>query len=462
MMKRLYFDISDIVAFSRKNSRVTGMQRVQARLIGLLSQVYGGDAIRCVFARSRSGRVWECPASGLFQEIDFSPGRLLATLGLGSPAAPYEHEVRAYLKKNSSSRSTFVLAWWKLAMARWAGADQLAALGLTPAERVITRVRKSRLRVVPQGNALVLLGSTWAHPSIQRLASRTAAGGGEVVTLIHDVLPVTHPQFFTDGHVRRFGRFLSESAGYTTRYLCTSQYTEKHLRSILAKPCRQAEIAIVPLAHEFLGFPRNDRSARPTPATETALDGRPFVLCVGTIEIRKNGATLLRAWRNILDELGEGSPRLVFAGRRGWKLEEFDEVLQGDPLLRESVRILDSVSDADLAYLYQTCLFTVFPSLAEGWGLPVGESMWFGRHCVASSATAIPEVGEGLVESVDAHDVSDLASAIRRYVSNDTLLRECEKRLVSARLRTWADTAAHLAESVGVARGVGHHPYAHQ
>lgn len=452
-MKRLYFDISDIVAFSRKNSRVTGMQRVQARLIGLLAQAYGGDTIRCVFARSRSGQVCECSGSGLFQEIDFSPGRLLATLGLRSPAAPYEHEVRAYLKKNNSSRGALAIAWWRLARAQLAGSDQLASLGFTPVDRMITRVRKSRLRLVPHGNALVLLGSTWAHPSIQRLASRTVAGGGEVVTLIHDVLPVTHPQFFTDGHVRRFGRFLSDSAGYTTRYLCTSRYTAKNLRAILEKQCREVEVAIMPLAHEFLGFPRNDRSARPTPATEKALDGKPFVLCVGTIEIRKNGATLLRAWREVLNGLGEGSPLLVFAGRRGWKLNEFDDVLQGDPLLRESVVVLDSVSDADLAFLYQTCRFTVFPSLAEGWGLPVGESMWFGRHCVASSATAIPEVGEGLVECVDIHDVNALASAIHRCLSSEILLRECEKRLVSARLRTWSDTAAHLAESVGLARG---------
>ena len=94
----------------------------------------------------------------------------------------------------------------------------------------------------------------------------------------------------------------------------------------------------------------------------------PFVLCVGTLEVRKNGAALLQAWRQLAPRLGDRLPRLVFAGRQGWRIQEFKTALAKHPELARRVRIVDSPSDRELAYLYQHCLFAAYPSLYEGWG----------------------------------------------------------------------------------------------
>ena len=118
----------------------------------------------------------------------------------------------------------------------------------------------------------------------------------------------------------------------------------------------------------------------------------PFALCVGTVEFRKNQAPLLKLW----ESLGEGSgPRLADARHRRRSGLARPRRAQPAPARRAQAPYLGSEAptDRELAWLYGRAAFTVFPSLAEGWGLPIGESLWFGKPCVASDATSMPEVG---------------------------------------------------------------------
>ncbi len=426
------------------------MQRVQARLVGMVAEQHGLDSVHCVFSSTRRGPVYECPAIGLFDDTDLCPGRLLATLGLRAPSALYEHESRRYLQQWSARSPARMLHSMRLVWLAARHPERLKALGFTiPDPASIRPVTRRAIQRITRGDALVLLGSTWAQPSIRSLAQRTFRGGGEVVTLIHDVLPVTHPEFFTSGNARRFAAFLRESPGYTSRYLCTSEFTRKHLSRSLAQLGVRPTVSCVPLAHEFSGFPRNDRPLLPTSESTATVAREPFVLCVGTIEIRKNGANLLRAWLRVLDALGDRTPRLIFAGRRGWKMDEFDRLLDDHPRLAAAITIVEGASDADLAFLYGRCLFTVFVSLAEGWGLPVGESAWFGRYCVASRAASIPEVCGDLLEYVAPDDVEAMARALIRSIT-DAGYRESRETLIrNAPLRTWAAVAADLQAILG-------------
>lgn len=445
-MTRLYFDISDIVAFARKNGRVTGMQRVQSRLVGLIAEQLGGDVVRCVFSRSKYGRMRECSAGGLFSEIDFCSGKLLAALGERKASAPYEHEVRAYLARCGGGIARRLAARCQLAWIAAINPTGLQGLGLTqPDAGAVTPVAVQRVHRINSGETLVLLGSTWAQPSVERLARRTRAAGGACVALIYDVLPATHAQFFTEGHARRFQRFLVASTEYIDRFLCISESSKRDLAALLSHGGQTApRIDVMPLAHEFFGYPRNDRSAIATSRTSAVVANKRFALCVGTIEVRKNGVNLLRAWIKVLDALGDEAPVLVFAGRRGWKLTGFDEVFHSDVRLKNAVSFLDGASDTDLAFLYQHCLFTIFPSVAEGWGLPVGESHWFGRLCIASNTSSIPEVGGACCDYIDPLDVSALAQAILRAIRDPHHVSEKERCVADASLRTWKDVATDM------------------
>jgi glycosyltransferase involved in cell wall biosynthesis len=121
---------------------------------------------------------------------------------------------------------------------------------------------------------------------------------------------------------------------------------------------------------------------------------RPYVLMVGTIEARKNHAAMMRVWRRMLQTMPEAMvPDLVFAGKIGWLTTDLMQQLGNAGWLGGKIRFIESPPEADLASLYRHCLFSVFPSLYEGWGLPVTESLSFGKTVAASNRAAIPEAG---------------------------------------------------------------------
>src|SRR5690606_10338630 len=122
----------------------------------------------------------------------------------------------------------------------------------------------------------------------------------------------------------------------------------------------------------------------------------PYALCVGVLSARKNVWTLANVWMQLHSRLGVETPRLIFAGKRGGRIDDFDDLIRATGSLYGYIRIIESPSDDELAYLYRNCLFSIFPSYIEGWGLPIGECLWFGRPVVCSSTSSMPEVGGDL------------------------------------------------------------------
>jgi glycosyltransferase involved in cell wall biosynthesis len=151
----------------------------------------------------------------------------------------------------------------------------------------------------------------------------------------------------------------------------------------------------------------------------------------------------------------ESVPELVFAGKFGWKISEFVELLEHEQKAGLPVRVVSSPSDTDLAFLYGACLFTVYPSFYEGWGLPVGEAAWFGKFCVTSSVTSMPEVCGDLAAYVDPNSVADLARGIGDALSSPESLKSREQRIRASELRTWADVASRFYEVVSSANDAG-------
>ena len=107
--------------------------------------------------------------------------------------------------------------------------------------------------------------------------------------------------------------------------------------------------------------------------------------------------------------------------------------------------LMPGLSEADLRQAYRSCLFTVFPSLCEGWGLPVAESLVQGKFCVASNCTSIPEVGGDLIDYFDPTDDDDALAKIERVMRDPAYLAAREARLrAEYRPRTWADCVSAL------------------
>jgi glycosyltransferase involved in cell wall biosynthesis len=193
------------------------------------------------------------------------------------------------------------------------------------------------------------------------------------------------------------------------------------------------------LAHEFSGFPRHHRVARRRLDVPAA-----FALCVGTIEIRKNGLLLLQVWKRLIDEGLSALPHLVFAGKYGWRISEFKSFLSNNPEVAAKVVVINSPTDTDLAELYAHARFCLFPSFYEGWGLPVGEAAWFDRYVIASSASSVPEVCGQLMDYGAPHDFERWVDLVRRAVREPSYVAQKEAAISAASLRTWAEVAVAL------------------
>ena len=458
-MKR-YFDITDLVHFALINRNVSGIQRVQVEVIGQLARATTGNDIFCLFAVDRFTPIVACNARELFGQGQYTADRFLESLGLDRVGGCFtERELYDYLGRFPKRSLLRVAKKAEMIILRrlWpAAARHRLGFPAEPAQKssAPTRVTLWRLNRLEKGDTLILLGPNWNATAVQRFARKFFRSGGDVVQVIYDLIPYRHPEYFIEGLATKFNRFLVRSTGFVSRYICISETTRRDLDCFLAENGSMTRTATWPLAHEFAGYRRNSRGAVASNPSVAALAGRSFVLCVGTIEIRKNGIGLLRAWQRIIDRLSGEDPILVFAGKYGWKIDGFRQLLDSDQRLSSRVRIVDGANDSDLAFLYQNCLFHTYPSLEEGWGLPVGEAAWFGKYSVVSSRSSLPEVCGNLVDYVDPTNVDELAAALEKVIRDPAYRLQKEAAIRSASLRSWNDVAFEFGRLIAGKTGV--------
>lgn len=169
--------------------------------------------------------------------------------------------------------------------------------------------------------------------------------------------------------------------------------------------------------------------------------GKPFVLHVGTIEPRKNLARLIEAFARL--ELGSAF-ELVIAGGAGWL---YDESYQAPARfgVKDAVRWLGFVPDDDLPALYSLAEVFCYPSLYEGFGLPVLEALACGAAVITGNNSSLPEVAGDAARLVDVQDTAALADALRSLLTDPQARAELQSRaVVQARRFSWADSARQL------------------
>lgn len=296
--------------------------------------------------------------------------------------------------------------------------------------------------MVRPGDVLLNLGAAWDHKGFaEKVARLKARYGVQFALLVHDVLPVSHPQFVSPGHAPNFRLWLGRMASVWDVVLTPSNYSGDALDAYLNdRALPRPRMHTIPFGSGF-------RAQSATSSIRTPVTARKHVLYVSTIEIRKNHLLMVRVWERFLDEYGaDRLPDLVFAGKYGWEIAPLLDALKQNRHLGGRIQVVENLSDTSLSRLYRDARFTVFPSYCEGWGLPVAESLYFGRYCVASDATSVPEVGGNWV---DYHRPDDFESAYRlveRAILDDKFLEGREAHIeIDYRPPTWRRTA----EAVG-------------
>ena len=291
-----------------------------------------------------------------------------------------------------------------------------------------------------RGDVVVSCGFDW-RPELANLAQLYAlrdAIGLRVVTVCHDLIAIRFPHFIP-GMVDVFAPYLAQMLQHADHVMCISRCSRDDLLDWAeATGARTPATSVMPL-----GSVVADAADVADPRV-AALLGRPFLLTVGTLERRKNHEVLCRAYTRLVDWGVRDLPPLVFVGLIGHGGQALVDDILADPRLTGRVVALGGVSEAALAALYRGCRFTLFPSLYEGWGLPVTESLAYGKFCLASDRGSLREAGGDLAEYVDPWHVDDWAMRIQRYLGAPDALARHESRIRRhGRSRPWSDTAAH-------------------
>ena len=252
--------------------------------------------------------------------------------------------------------------------------------------------------------------------------------------LIHDLIPIENESFIEQRHVVQFRNWLPEAISIADVVLTTS----KHSRDALTKLAADTGWSLPRVEVVELGSGLNDRPM--AGGQRTISFPQRYVLFVATIEIRKNHRLLVRVWRRLLERHGaDAVPVLIFAGQIGWMVDDLLEDLTQSNYLGGKIVLMPGLSDAELCQAYRSCLFTVFPSLCEGWGLPIAESLAHGKFCVASNRAPIPEVVGDFIDYFDPSDDDDALAKIERLLDPGYLTAREARLRAEYHPRTWAD-----------------------
>jgi glycosyltransferase involved in cell wall biosynthesis len=240
------------------------------------------------------------------------------------------------------------------------------------------------------------------HP---RYAHRVKNAGVRPLYFVHDLIPLTHPEYSRPGeearHRQRVATFLKTASGL----IVNSDDTRQVLRDYAVQHRMElANCIVAPLAPAVLP---------PAAARRPMVD--PYFVVLGTIEPRKNHLLLLNLWRALTEQMGIETPRLVVIGRRGWECEQVVDLLERCATLRGVVHELPRCSDAELATWLHHSQALLFPSFVEGFGMPLVEALSAGVPVLASNLPVFREVAGLVPEYFDPLDGAAWREAILDY-----------------------------------------------
>jgi glycosyltransferase involved in cell wall biosynthesis len=307
-------------------------------------------------------------------------------------------------------------------------------------------LRRNRFdRLVKPGDIVVSLGASWGFPNYMKyIAEAKRRYGIKFAVLISDLIPLESRSLVERWHVVKFEKWILEAISSADVLLNVSKYS----RNTLVKLAAQAGWSLPRVEVLRLGTGLSDRTE--AAAVKAVSLPQQYVLVVSTIEIRKNHRLLIRVWQRLVERYGANNvPVLVFAGQLGWMVDDLLAELAASDYCGGKIQLVHDLSDAELRQAYRSCLFTIFPSLSEGWGLPVSESLLQGKFCVASNRTSIPEVAGDFVDYFDPTNDDDAFAKIERSLFDSPYRAAREARLrTEYRPRSWADCVHELIDKL--------------
>ncbi|KFE57152.1 hypothetical protein IV01_05610 [Pseudomonas syringae] len=284
------------------------------------------------------------------------------------------------------------------------------------------------------GDVLLMFDASWyadPWPAVDAALAR----GARLVGMVHDLLPLEHPEWFREGLEQRFTDHLNHMIDRAEQMFVPTQAVRERLMARLS--ARGTLLTVNVLAHggDFCSLTstaeqiESYQTVLPAPATPDD----PLYLVLGTLEPRKNHGLVLDAFEALWSQ-GK-SPRLLFVGNVGWQVDRLIERLQNHPLLGDRLFHAANLSDPALLWLIRNSTALVYVPWDEGFGLPVLEAAMQGCPVIASDIPVLREAGRQWPTFIEPGSLNDLIQAIDTFPQREP---------VQAFHRTWDDVAQQL------------------
>ncbi|MFA5644866.1 MAG: glycosyltransferase family 1 protein [Candidatus Ratteibacteria bacterium] len=262
---------------------------------------------------------------------------------------------------------------------------------------------------------------------------------GRYIVTIHDLTPIIEPAWHPYARGRTFRTYAPKVSKTADHIITDSENTKYDIMRYLSVP--EEKISAIPLGADSSYMPLTTITA-----ADATLDrhdiSKPYILFVGTIEPRKNVSRLLQAFEMMRAKTKE-KVQLVIAGKKGWDWEKTFEIFTRlSPSTKENIKWLEYVPSEDLPLLYGAATIFVYPSLYEGFGLPVLEAMSCGVPVITSNISSLPEVAGNGAILVHPYDISELAKKMEEMLCDVDLNHHYrEQSLTQAKKFSWHKTA---------------------
>ena len=262
------------------------------------------------------------------------------------------------------------------------------------------------------------------------------------IVTVHDLAFLFYPDAAMPSLHRYLHVVVPRSVARSDYILADSQSTADDLQAEWAIP--SDKITVVQGAVDHNRFrPIEDTKRQGEVRTKYGIGDRPFILALSTLEPRKNFTRLIQAYAQARRE-ANFEHKLVIGGKKGWLYDTIFEEVQRLKLV-DQVILPGFVADEDLPVLYSACEFFAYPSLYEGFGLPILEAMACGTAVLTADNSCLPEAGGDAVLYIDAEDVESIAAGIQCLIDDETVRSDlAQAGQKQAAKFTWARTAAQL------------------
>lgn len=294
----------------------------------------------------------------------------------------------------------------------------------------LIRLQKAKLT---SKDILLVPAGLWDN---QEYINTLQSVNAKLIHVVYDMIPIVCPQYVVDYLPPIFTNYMFKVLPKCQRVLSISEATAEDLKKVFQKNnLKINDIRVFRLGDDLTDKNKNFK--------KLYLDN--FCLCVGTVEVRKNHMLLYYVYKKAISEK-INLPKLIIVGKKGWLTNDFMYLINNDPDIRNKIIHLDNVTDGELNWLYKHCLFTVFPSFYEGWGLPIAESLFHNKVTLSSNTSSMLEIGDDNADYFSPNSTDELFNLMKKFLN--PAKRQGREKTIQYQTTSWKSSIKQFNEYI--------------